>query len=62
MEIQQIHGYRNEGYALTAGKRCAAPRDKFAWFLDVWLEWINDGSPRDKAGRPVMKNTEVKTA
>ena len=60
--IMQIHGYRNEGYRLADGKRGADPRDKYAWFLDIWLEWVNDGSPRDKAGKPIIKTEEVKSA
>lgn len=57
--IRQIHGYRNEGYNLTSGKRGAPPAEKYAWFLAPWLDWVNDGSPRDKAGRPVMKEKEI---
>lgn len=61
IEIQQIHGYRNEGY-----RNAVPPRKKFAWFLDVWLGWVNQGSKRDKDGRPVLpaakEQEEVKTA
>jgi hypothetical protein len=57
-EIAQIHGYRNEGYELTGGKRGAPPEDKYAWFLGPWLEWVNDGSPRDRKGAPILKNQE----
>lgn len=62
-KIRQIHGYRNEGYALAEGKRKPDPGTKYAWFLDTWLEWVNDGSRRDKNGRPVLPEIEeVKTA
>lgn len=61
IEIQQIHGYRNEGY-----KNAVSPRKKYAWFLDVWLDWVNHGSERDKDGLPVLPESktkeEVKTA
>lgn len=57
--IMQIHGYRNEGYALTSGRRAADPREKYAWFLEPWLEWINEGSPRTKAGAPIIKDKEI---
>lgn len=61
IEIQQIHGYRNEKY-----KNAVSPRKKFAWFLDVWLDWVNRGSERDKDGVPVLpekkQTEEVKTA
>lgn len=54
MHIRQIHGYRNEGYGAKVSMR-----DKYAWFLDPWLEWVNAGSKRDKAGKPVMENKEA---
>lgn len=60
VEIAQIHGYKNEGY--TMGKRGRDPRERFAWFLNVWLDWVNDGSRRDRNGRPVLTDKEVKTA
>lgn len=60
--IMQIHGYRNEGYQGAGGERGADPREKYAWFLEPWLAWINDGSPRDRQGRPIIKNEEVKSA
>jgi len=65
MAIKQIHGYRNEGYGLRYDKIGLTPREKYAWFLETWLDWVNDGSPRDKMGRPIrpaVENTEVKTA
>lgn len=54
MNIQQIHGYRNEGYGAKVSMR-----DKYAWLLDPWLEWVNAGSKRDKAGKPVIENKEA---
>lgn len=60
MDIMQIHGYRNEGYARRSGEREAVnPRQRYAWFLDTWLEWVNAGSKRDRDGNPVMP--EIKT-
>lgn len=57
--IRQIHGYRNEGYDRNA----ADPKKKFAWFLEQWLAWVNNGSQRDKEGRPILPEIqEVKTA
>lgn len=64
MEIMQIHGYRNEGYARREGEREAVnPRVRYAWFLDTWLDWVNSGSKRDRDGNPVLpesKKTEKK--
>lgn len=54
MHIRQIHGYRNEGYGAKVSMR-----DKYAWFLGPWLEWVNAGSKRDKAGKPIMDNKEA---
>lgn len=54
MRIQQIHGYRNEAYGAKVSMR-----DKYACFLDPWLEWVNSGSKRDKAGKPIMDNKEA---
>ena len=53
-EIRQIHGYRNEGYSETA----ADPREKYAWFLETWLNWVNSGSERDRQGKPVLPESE----
>ena len=55
--IRQIHGYQNERY-----DRKVDMREKFAWYLQPWLEWINAGSKRDKAGKPIMPAQEEKTA
>lgn len=57
VRIRQIHGYRNEGYNRTG----AAPIQKYAWFLNPWLAWVNAGSKRDRSGAPII-NEEVKTA
>lgn len=55
MDIMQIHGYRNEGYAHRGGEREAVnPRQRYAWFLDTWLEWVNAGSQRNKDGSPIL--------
>lgn len=52
--IRQIHGYRNELYDRNA----IPPRKKYAWFLDVWLDWINQGSKRDREDLPVLPGKE----
>lgn len=59
-KLRQIHGYQNERYK-HAPKLSA--RERFAWLLEPWLDWVNDGSPRDKDGKPIVKgHEEVKTA
>lgn len=58
--LVQIHGYRNE---VLDGKCAPDPRETMAWMLDPWLDWIQRGSPRDKAGKPIIKtNKEARTA
>lgn len=54
-KIRQIHGYKNETYG--AKQR---PEEKYKWFLDTWLSWVEAGSKRDKNGNPIIK--EAKTA
>lgn len=55
MDIMQIHGYRNEGYAKRKGEQESVdPRTRYAWFLDTWLDWVKAGSKRDKDGSPVL--------
>lgn len=60
--LRQIHGYRNEGYRYDYpnGQRGKRPEEKFKWFLDAWRCWLRAGSPRDKDGKPIIK--EEKTA
>ena len=53
VNIRQIHGYQNEGYA-KPGKPVLPPRERYRDFLDTWLAWVNAGSKRDKQGRPIL--------
>lgn len=61
-KLQQIHGYKNEFDGAPD------PRKEYKAFLDPWILWVADGSPRDKNGNPVTKkrktkkNKEVKAA
>ena len=52
--IQQIHGWHNERKQI-GGVFPPSPRETYAEFLDVWLEWLNDGSPRSSTGKPIIK-------
>lgn len=56
--IVQVHGYRNEEYASGKAKEAVRPSIRYKWFLDCWLGWVNDGSPRDKDGNPVLPGTD----
>ena len=58
VNIVQIHGYRNEGYASGEEKEAVRPSTRYKWFLDSWLGWVNAGSQRDKDGSPVLPGTD----
>ena len=63
--IQQIHGYRNEGYLKPipgVNSNGARPQYKYKWFLDVWRDWVKNGSRRDKDGKPILRKEKEKTA
>lgn len=53
----QIHGYKNERYAGAKD-----PKVTYKPILDVWLDWIKRGSPRNKAGEPRLKKKGTKAA
>lgn len=57
-KLVQIHGYRND-----AGVK-VPPREEMAWLIDPWLDWLRNGSKRDKAGRPQINiiREELKAA
>lgn len=56
LSIRQIHGYRNE----RDGGR--PPEQVHAGFLQLWLDWVHEGSPRDKDGQPVVPEVQEITA
>lgn len=49
-EIQQIHGYRNEGYP-----HAIDPQKRYRAWLKQWQKWYKSGSPRDSKGKPIIK-------
>ena len=62
--IRQIHGWHNERMKIN-GVFPPSPREKYADFLDVWLEWLAADSPRTSKGKPIYKakmNQEVQSA
>ena len=62
VRLVQIHGYRNENYSPNGGKKPAKPEKKYAWFIDMWTQWLMEGSKRDKQGRPVLPEEKEKSA
>lgn len=60
--IRQIHGWDDERSACEDNPQRKNPRKLYGAFLDEWLEWLEGGSKRDKAGRPIIKKKVRKTA
>ncbi len=54
-KLRQIHGFRNEGMYSTGGRIAPDPREVYREFLDTWLEWLKDGSRRNKQGEPIIR-------
>lgn len=56
----QIHGYKNER---SKGIRIAPdPQETMIEMLDVWLDWLSRGSPRDKGGTPKYRKAKEANA
>lgn len=51
VHIRQMYGNRN-----------SPARQQFKWFIDVWTEWLLQGSPRDKSGAPIIPVVEEVSA
>ena len=58
--IMQIHGWDDERTACEDNPERRSPMEIYEEFLGVWLAWLKDGSPRDKAGRPKIKKKKVR--
>ena len=57
--IAQIHGYHNDFFR---NGKSGHPRQQYAWFLDVWMDWLAHGSKRDKDGKPILPNRKEHSA
>ena len=60
--IRQIHGWDDERSACEDNPDREDPREIYGAFLDEWQRWLEGGSKRDKAGRPIIKKKVRKTA
>lgn len=58
-KLVQIHGWKNEGLYTTQGRFAPDPRDVYKNFLDPWLEWVANGSRRNKKGEPIRPRVKV---
>lgn len=53
-KLVQIHGYRNEGLYTGRGRFAPDPKDTYKDWLEAWLHWLKNGSPRRKDGTARM--------
>lgn len=59
VRMAQIHGYCNDNFGTRGQGR---PRQQFAWFLDVWMDWLRHGSKRDGSGKPILPKRKEERA
>ena len=59
VHIVQIHGYHND---LFKNGKVGQPKEQYAWFLDVWEDWLLHGSKRDKDGKPILPKRKEHSA
>jgi hypothetical protein len=60
--LVQIHGYKNEGLHTKQGRFAPDPRETYKDFLDTWLDWLKNGSKRNKDGTPKLTKGRRKAA
>ena len=61
-KIVQIHGYDDERTACPENPNKTPCRKLYDYFLEPWLQWLSDGSKRDKEGKPILRDELTKTA
>ena len=54
-QLRQAHGWRNEIWACDENPDRVPPEKLYGYFFEPWLDWVKRGSPRDKKGKPKMK-------
>lgn len=59
VSIAQIHGYQNDYYGRG---EYGHPKEQFAWFLEVWTDWLAHGSKRDSSGKPILPKRKEHSA
>lgn len=52
--LVQIHGFKNEGLHTAKGRFAPDPLEVYREFLNTWLDWLKQGSRRDKEGNPKL--------
>ena len=60
--IRQIHGWDDERTACEDNPNREDPREIYGAFLGEWLRWLEGGSKRDKAGRPIIRKKKARKA
>ena len=56
-KIVQIHGFDDERTACPENPNKTPCRQLYDYFLEPWLQWLAEGSKRDKEGNPVVKES-----
>ena len=59
VRMVQIHGYCNDNFGTRSHGN---PKQQFAWFLDVWMDWLRHGSKRDGNGKPILPKRKEERA
>lgn len=54
-QLRKAHGWRNELEACDENPGKLPPKELYSYFFEPWLDWVKRGSPRDKDGKPKMK-------
>lgn len=58
--IRQAHGFRNEAESCPENQDKMPVTTLYKEFFDTWLDWVKRGSPRDKDGKPKIKDVDGK--
>ena len=61
-KIVQIHGFDDERTACPENPNRTPCRKLYDYFLEPWLQWLSDGSKRDKEGKPILREELAETA
>lgn len=54
-QLRQAHGWKNEMEACDENPGKLPPLELYSYFFEPWLDWVKRGSPRDKKGKPKLK-------
>lgn len=61
-KLRQIHGWDDERTPCADNPGRISPRVLYKDFLDLWMRWLKNGSPRDEDGTPKAPKRRKRTA